>query len=40
VAARCIPAAKLVILPCGHAAFAELPDRFLSAVGTFLESLP
>ncbi|MEZ5505261.1 MAG: hypothetical protein R3F38_04480 [Gammaproteobacteria bacterium] len=35
-AARCIPRAQTVVLPCGHAAFAEMPDRFLTAVLPFL----
>lgn len=37
VAARCLPHADLVILPCGHAAFAELPERFLEYTLPFLE---
>lgn len=35
-AARCIPNAQTVVLPCGHAAFAEMPDRFLTVVLPFL----
>ena len=37
VAARCLPQADLVILPCGHAAFAELPESFLEYALPFLE---
>jgi pimeloyl-ACP methyl ester carboxylesterase len=36
-AVRCMPHADLVILPCGHAAFAELPERFLAHALPFLE---
>jgi len=36
-ALRCLPHADLVILPCGHAAFAELPDRFLAHALPFLK---
>lgn len=38
-AARAMPAARLVVLPCGHAAFAELPAAFLAAVTPFLAAL-
>jgi pimeloyl-ACP methyl ester carboxylesterase len=36
VAAACIPTAQLHVLPCGHAAFAELPEAFLALVEPFL----
>lgn len=36
-AAATIPGAHFIVLPCGHAAFAELPDTFLAAVQPFLE---
>lgn len=36
VAARCIPAARMVTLPCGHASFAEVPELFLAEVQPFL----
>ena len=36
VAARCIPSARFVALPCGHASFAEVPELFLAEVGPFL----
>ena len=39
VAARCIPHARYMVLPCGHAAFAELPDQFLEHVTGFLRAL-
>lgn len=32
VAAACLPRAGRVVLPCGHAPFAELPEDFLAAV--------
>lgn len=35
-AARTMPTARLLVLPCGHAAFAELPQLFLDAVLPFL----
>ena len=35
-AARLIPGAKLVVLPCGHVSFAEVPELFLSEVQPFL----
>jgi pimeloyl-ACP methyl ester carboxylesterase len=37
VANRCIPGAKLVVLPCGHAPFAEMPEAFLGAVLPFCQ---
>lgn len=36
-AARCIPGAQHIVMPCGHAPFAELPPLFLAAVQPFLE---
>ena len=39
-AARNIPGAHHVILPCGHAAFAELPGVFLNVVLPFLSEPP
>lgn len=36
-AAALIPGAHCVILPCGHAPFAEIPDIFLATVMPFLE---
>jgi len=36
VAARTVPGATFVALPCGHAPFAEMPEQFLAAVGAFL----
>lgn len=36
VAAKCIPAAKFVAMPSGHAPFAEAPDLFLGQVKPFL----
>lgn len=38
VASRSIPAAKNSVLPCGHAAFAEVPEQFLAAVMDFLRA--
>jgi len=38
VAAQSIPSAELVVLPCGHASFAEVPELFLAEVEPFLES--
>jgi len=35
---RCLPGAQLVILPTGHAPFAELPEQFLAWVEPFLAS--
>jgi len=37
LAASLIPGATLVVLPAGHAPFAEVPDRFLAEVLPFLE---
>jgi pimeloyl-ACP methyl ester carboxylesterase len=39
IAAQCIPAGQLVILPCGHASFAEVPELFLAEVETFLAAI-
>ncbi len=36
VAAQCIPSAQSVILPGGHASFAEVPELFLAEVQPFL----
>jgi pimeloyl-ACP methyl ester carboxylesterase len=36
VASQCIPSAKFVALPCGHASFAEVPELFLREVQPFL----
>jgi len=38
-AAAIIPGANLVILPCGHAPFAELPKVFLAEVEAFLATI-
>ena len=38
VAAATIPGSKLVVLPCGHASFAEVPGRFLAEAEPFLAS--
>lgn len=35
-ARRALPHAHVVTLPCGHQAFAELPDEFLAAAEPFL----
>lgn len=40
MAASCISGAHHVILPCGHAAFAELPEVFLKVVMPFLAEPP
>lgn len=37
VARRCFPQARFTALPCGHASFAEVPERFLEEVRPFLE---
>jgi pimeloyl-ACP methyl ester carboxylesterase len=37
LAASLIPGAKLVIMPAGHAPFAEVPDEFLAEVLPFLK---
>jgi len=39
-AARAIVGSRLVCLPCGHAAFAELPERFVTETLGFIASLP
>jgi pimeloyl-ACP methyl ester carboxylesterase len=38
VSAQCIPSAKFVALPCGHASFAEVPELFLAEVQPFLRA--
>jgi pimeloyl-ACP methyl ester carboxylesterase len=38
-ASAAIPHAKLTVLPCGHAPFAEIPKAFLSEVEAFLATL-
>lgn len=35
-AARCLPHARFVVMPCGHAGFAELPQVFLDETLPFL----
>lgn len=37
-AARCMPAAQFITLPCGHAPFAEMPEQFLAHVVPFLKA--
>lgn len=39
VAQQCLPQARLEVLPCGHASFAEIPDLFLQQVERFLAGL-
>lgn len=39
-AAALIPGAHAVILPCGHAPFAELPELFLDIVLPFIKPVP
>lgn len=36
VASRCVPAARFVVLPSGHAPFAEVPELFIGEVQGFL----
>ena len=36
-AASLIPASNFIVLPCGHAPFAEVPELFLSVTQPFLE---
>lgn len=38
VAAQCIPSARIAVLPCGHASFAEVPELFLAKVQPFLDA--
>jgi pimeloyl-ACP methyl ester carboxylesterase len=38
-AMKCIPSAKMVILPSGHEAFAEVPELFLKEVQPFFSQL-
>jgi pimeloyl-ACP methyl ester carboxylesterase len=37
-AAKAIPGATVVLLPCGHQAFLEMPPEFLDVVGPFLDA--
>lgn len=37
--ARAIPGARQVVLDCGHAPFAEVPERFLAEVESFWDAL-
>lgn len=37
IAAACLPQARCVTMPCGHAPFAEMPDAFLAEVLPFLD---
>lgn len=39
-AASCIPGAHHIVLPCGHAPFAEVPAMFLQVVEPFLANPP
>lgn len=39
-ARRAFPNAAIAPLPCGHQAFAELPDAFLASVEPFLTDIP
>lgn len=36
VAAACLPSARIAVLDCGHAAFAEMPDHFMTLCNEFL----
>ncbi|QUM84697.1 alpha/beta fold hydrolase [Moritella sp. 28] len=38
VAAKSMPSAEFVVLPCGHASFAEAPELFLTEVEPFLQN--
>ncbi len=38
IARQCLPQARFVALPCGHAPFAEIPEAFLAEVLPFLAS--
>ena len=38
-ARRALPRAEVVTLPCGHQAYAEMPEEFLAAVDPFLRSI-
>lgn len=38
-AARAIAGSRLVCLPCGHAAFAEIPEQFLNETLGFIANL-
>lgn len=37
LAQQCMPSARMVTLPCGHAPFAELPEEFLQEVQAFVQ---
>ncbi len=39
LAARLLPKAKIKVLDCGHASFAELPEEFLDVVQSFLQAM-
>jgi pimeloyl-ACP methyl ester carboxylesterase len=39
IASAIIPNAKFVVLPCGHASFAEVPELFLENVQPFLSAI-
>jgi len=39
VARACLPGARFLTLPCGHAPFAEMPEAFLGAVLPFIEDV-
>lgn len=39
-AVSCIPGAHHIVLPCGHAPFAEIPELFLQVVSPFLAAPP
>jgi pimeloyl-ACP methyl ester carboxylesterase len=38
IAMRCLPRAKFITMPCGHASYAELPEEFLAEVLPFLDA--
>ena len=40
LALRALPHARREVLPCGHAAFAEVPELFMETLQTFLQHLP
>lgn len=40
MAASCIPGAHHIVMPCGHAPFAEVPALFLQVAKPFLENPP
>lgn len=37
-AQKCIPHAEKIVMPCGHVAFAEMPEDFLEKVLPFLQA--